>query len=526
MGRAVSASISARVIQCEVISNKCLVSGRYLDAFARWFRTARQHLLITNYFLLVAGLFAATSPLHAQSAVDVFQLLDGSSLHGALETIDPAKGIRWKHPAATTPIEFLARNAHQIRFAQVAPPPAQAGTHHTCRFRFVNGDELTGNLLSLDAQHIELETWFAGKVRAPRAGVQSLAFLAKGFATIYEGPASLEGWTTGPTPTSWQLREGVLTGAGQAFMGRDLKLPPQARLEFEVGSAMSGPFYVSLYTDSTKQFNFAASGYQFQIGPGYVNLMRGQGQFGMQHLGQTQIPIPPPGRTLRFEVRADLLVGAVALLVDGNVVQQWNDPNVAKPAEPVVDPNLPPTVADAVRDAARARGPVLPGTGLSFFMMNGGVQLSAIKVSAWDGRPIEPEVLATNITGHLVRLANQDRATGEVRAVRDGKLTLASAAGSLDIPLARVTQVILAPAVPAGTNRPAGEVHARLSSGETVALTQPRWDGRQLAGVSLHFGPLQLDTRWVRLLRFNPGREPAELELPFLGPGSQQFFER
>jgi hypothetical protein len=458
--------------------------------------------------------------------VDVFQLLDGSTLHGALEAIDPARGIRWKHPASPAPIEFLLRNAHQIRFAQVAPPPAQAGTHHTCRFRFVNGDELTGNLLALDTTHIELEAWFAGKLRAPRTGVQSLGFLARGFATIYDGPDGTTGWATGPTPTAWAFRDGVLTGGANAFLGRDLKLPPQSRVEFDVGSSGAMNLYVSLYTDATQRFNFASSGYQFNLGLGYVNLMRGQGQFGMQHLGQAQIPVPLPGRKLRVEVRADLLAGTLTLLVDGNVIQQWNDPNAAKPAEPGIPPGLPPTVADAVREAARARGPVLPSTGLSFFMLNGGIQLSGIKVSAWDGRPIEPEVVATNFTGHLVRLANQDRALGEVNAIRDGKLTLATAAGSLEIPLTRVTQVILAPVTPPATNRPAGEAHARLSSGETVALTQPRWDGRQLAGISPHFGPLQLDTRWVRMLRFNPGREAETPDLPFFGADARQFFER
>jgi hypothetical protein len=182
-------------------------------------------------------------------------------------------------------------------------------------------------------------------------------------------------------------------------------------------------------------------------------------------------------------------------------------------------------VADAVRDAARARGPVLPGTGLSFFLLNGGMQLSAIKVSAWDGRPIEPELVTTNFTGQFVRLANQDRAVGEVRGIRDGKLSLTSPAGSLEIPLTRVTQVVLAPAAPA-TSRPAGETRARLSSGETVALTQPRWDGRLLAGVSPHFGPLQFNTRWVRQLRFNPEREPRAPDALFLGADGQNIFER
>ncbi|NBV20726.1 MAG: hypothetical protein EBS05_01840 [Proteobacteria bacterium] len=453
-----------------------------------------------------------------QPAVDVFQLLDGSQLHGSLAGIDPQKGVRWNHVASGTPLEFLTRNAHLIRFAQTAPPPAQASAHHTCRFRFVNGDEMTGNLLSLDAQQIELETWFAGKLRAPRDGVQSIAFLARGFATLYEGPNDLSGWATGPTPTAWQLRDGVLTATANAFMGRDLKLPPQSRVEFDVGGNGTLNFYLSLYTDAVERFNFASTGYQFNLGLGYVNLMRGQGNFGMQHLGQAQIPVALPGKKLHVEVRADLLAGSLMLLVDGNVVQQWHDPAMQR--QPAGDPNAPP--------AAAPRAPAVPGSGLSFFTLNNGIQFSAIKVTAWDGRAIEPEPVATNFTGHLVRLANQDRATGQVESIRDGKLTLtAAAAGKIEIPLARVTHVIFAaPTAGAMTNRPAGELHARLSSGEVLALAQPRWANQTLAGVNPHFGPLQLETRWVRQLRFNPDREPTTLDLPFLGAEGQSLFER
>ena len=466
-------------------------------------------------------LFGAGS-LRAQPAVDVLQFLDGSTLHGSLAAIDPQQGIRWQHPASTAPLEFLSRNAHQIRFAQAAPPPAPASAHPSCRFRFVNGDELTGHLLGLDAEHIELETWFAGKLRAPRAGVQSLAFLAAGSATLYNGPDGLEGWNAGPTPISWQFRDGVLSGGANAFLGRDFKLPPQVRVEFDVAAANSLNLYFSLFTDSVARFNFTSSGYQFNFGLGYVNAMRGQGNFGMQHLGQAQFAGFAPGRKMHVEIRADLPVGSLTLLVDDKLVQQWNDPNALK-NQPALDPNLPPKVAEAVK---AGRPPVPPGTGISFFSLNSGVQVSGIKISTWDGRPIEDALSVTNLTGHLVRFANQDHATGQVEGIRDGKLALNLPAGRLQIPLTRVTHVVFAPVQPPATNRPAGELHASLSSGETIALLQARWDGRQLAGTSPHFGALQFDSRWVRQLRFNPGREPTGPGLPFFGADAQQLFDR
>jgi len=506
MERSVRALVSARVKRY-LIFNCLFLSYRFPNPlpalkFKNW--------PVKKALALAAFLLLARHPLCAQPNVGVFQFLDGSTLHGSLAGIDPSRGIRWKHPAAASPIEFRPGSAHRIRFAQATPPPSLSAAQQICRFRFVNGDELTGQLLALDATHIELETWFAGRVRGPRASLQSLAFLARGFTTLYDGPDTLDGWTTGPTPTAWQLRDGVLTASANAFLGRDLKLPAQSRVEFEVGAANAMNLYVSLYTDDIARFNFISTGYQFNLGLGFVNLMANHANnTSMQHLGQAQIPVPLPGRKLRVEIRTDLVAHTLVLLVDGNVIQQWTDPGSQRVGPPPL----------------RAASKLGQSGGLSFFAMNGGIQLSALKVTAWDGS-VEPQITATNLTGHLVRLINQDRAFGQVEAIRDGRLALTAATGRLEIPLARITQVVLAPGAAATTNRPAGETHARLSSGETVALTRPSWDGAKLAGISPHFGPLQLEARWVRLLRFNPDREPATAELPLFSTEAQQFFER
>ena len=40
-----------------------------------------------------------------------------------------------------------------------------------CHVTLAGGDEFDGQLLSLDAEHFEIETWFAGKLRGRRAGL-------------------------------------------------------------------------------------------------------------------------------------------------------------------------------------------------------------------------------------------------------------------------------------------------------------------------------------------------------------------
>ena len=91
MGGAVSASISARVKQCEVFSFQFSVFRRRNHAVTRLALLTEHWLLNTILAFLLAAL-----PLVAQPAVDMLQFLDGSTLHGSLAGLDPAKGIRWQ----------------------------------------------------------------------------------------------------------------------------------------------------------------------------------------------------------------------------------------------------------------------------------------------------------------------------------------------------------------------------------------------------------------------------------------------
>jgi len=138
-------------------------------------------------------------------AAGVLEFLDGASLHGHLHSMSPERGVSWEHPEAKQLIEFRPVNIGSIVFDNVKPIVTQSKP--TCRFRFLNGDELYGNLSAISEQTVELETWFGGNLKAPRASVHSISFFWKGFAILYEGPNNSEGWITSKGSHGWQYRD-------------------------------------------------------------------------------------------------------------------------------------------------------------------------------------------------------------------------------------------------------------------------------------------------------------------------------
>ena len=439
--------------------------------------------------LFLAALLAlAALPLRAADAPgDLLQFMDGSALHGVLHSIDPQKGVRWQQPDAKQLIEFTPLNLHQVKLAHARP--ALTNPPPTCRFRFGADDEVYGSLVALDAESVTLETWFAGRLTAPRRTLRSVTFLNSGQSTLYEGPTSIEGWKVGPAPDVWKYQDGGFTASGFGFLGRDVKLGPMSRLEFDLAWSGQLNLIVSVYSDNIDRFDWISSAYQFNIGAGYVNLMRGQGQAGMAYLGQAQIPAMMQKNKVRLGFLVNKEQASLALLADGVVVQTW-------------------------RDAAGFAG---KGTGLLFYSQRQGptLRVSDIKITAWDGKPDEPVASTNLVTEAVVKLANGDSFTGTVNAVRDGKVSVSSAAAKLDIPLARVTQILLPDPTGEKFTRKPGELHAQLFGGERVTLAVQKWDRLQVAGHSPHFGALTLKPQWVKLIQFHAGPAKSASETGF-----------
>lgn len=428
----------------------------------------------------------------------VLEFLDGSTLHGNLRSIDAERGLRWEYPAAKQPLEFKPDNLAWLRFPLAAQPVRNAET--TCQFRFANGDEFFGKLLSLDENEMGLQTWFGGKFTTPRAAVRALRFFPKGSSAFYEGPGGLEGWQVGKNfPVSpWRFHDGALVAAAPGTIGRDLQLPDASRVEFDL--EWNAPFSLifSFYTGILDGLNFNTSCYMFYINPGSISLQRLEAGVSSMTMGRTEtIPELLAKKKTRLEFRADKSEKTLELLVDGKFVNQWKD-NV---------------------------GWMGKGPGILFFLQTEGaeVKISNIVAAEWDGRQrVDNGTNAPDLQDQI-QLINRDKVSGKIIAVRDGKVKIASAPTPLEIPLERVTQIFFRGATTNATAGEPWEIQASVAGGGTISFALQKMGDGKILGENKNFGKISLNSESIRQIQFNPvqpgaGRGVAK-------PGEEIFWE-
>ncbi|MCI0536494.1 MAG: hypothetical protein L0Z50_14835 [Verrucomicrobiales bacterium] len=412
----------------------------------------------------------------------ILEFLDGASLHGRLRSMSPERGVGWEHPEAKQLIQFRPANLASIVFENVKPVLPQS--KHTCRFRFLNGDELYGNLSAISEETVELETWFGGNLKAPRDSVQSISFFWRGFSVLYEGPNSSQGWVTSKGNRGWQYRDGSFVTSEAGIIGRDFKLPASSSLAFDLGWSSPFTLGLTLYTETMDRFDYSVSSYMFYVsagvGPGQISLQRMQSGVGVTSLGRVEIPDLLRKRKVRLEFRSNKEDATLAVLADGQLLQRWKDSGgfVAK--------------GGGVVFSSQMEGPVL--------------RISNLRVAEWDGRFDSDGLTNGPSKRDLAFLINRDKVIGDVQSVRDGKLQIKTPQTNLEIPMQRVSQLVLgttnAPPSPASP----WEVRAHVAGGGTVAFELAQWGQEQVSGTSSTFGQLALNPQSIRQLQFNLNR--------------------
>ena len=144
------------------------------------------------YLFLAAGLVAAPSN-PSSSRTGTINLKNGDRFRGDFIGYDSMKGFGWNHDSING-VMWVESSA--VSRLQLNAGKGVAARSHSARVKFINGDELSMDISSLDGEVLSLDTWFAGKLKSPR---KHLMWLVPGGAgvVVYDGPKSLRGWGAG-----------------------------------------------------------------------------------------------------------------------------------------------------------------------------------------------------------------------------------------------------------------------------------------------------------------------------------------
>ncbi len=434
----------------------------------------------------------ATTNVSSQTSGEVLELLDGSTLHGRLRSIDAKTGVSWESPQAKRPFEITPDNIAAIRFLHPDKSPVRR-SDPIAQFRLANGDEFFGNLISLSETEAEVQTTFGGKFKTPRSTLSSIRFFSKGAAPIFEGPTGLDGWTLGKAQSTntWIYRDGAFIANSSGTIGRDLNLPTASRLQFDL--AWTAPFNLlfSFYTGAFDGFNYNNSCYMFYITLGNISLQRINAGAGSSTMGRTEtIGEMLTKKNAHLEFRANKADGTLEILVDGRLANRWKD----------------------------TAGWVGSGSGILFYAQNdSAITLSNLKVSEWDGRPGDEGTTNAPSNVDQIFLANSDSVSGKLASIAAGTVKFTSSSAALEIPLPRVTQVLFSGAKTNSAPRNSWEVQVALAGGGTISFDLENWGPEKIVGQNKHFGKISLNSPSVRLMKFNADKRktpPGQLGSP------------
>ena len=445
-----------------------------------------------------------TSPANASVGTqDALVFRNGDLLYGQLQAIDE-QGVRWHHADVAQPIDFKRDNITTIDFHAQPAPSFAAET--PCHVLFHNEESLDGNLVGCDAQTVSLDTWQAGRLKLPRAAIQSINLISLAPA-IFAGPTGKEGWTSGKSAVAaaadsgeWTYKNGAFYAAKAASIARDLKLPDVGEIQFDM--AWKGAFYVAiaLYTDSLQPVNLISKEnepdfggfYSLQLNGTYLDLKPITKRDPLRSLGQLIIPTLADKTRAHFDLLVSKPKGTVALFINGALVIEWKDP----------------------------MGFIGQGTGMRFVHQGAGaVKLSGLRVTPWDGQMPAQSTQTNNETQDVAWLRNGTRSAGVIETIQDGKLILQGELGKSEFSLNKIRQLDFA-AVKTGKMAVVnnGNVRATLQQGTSLTLQLGKWTPEGMTVTSPNLGEATFKPGAITRLQFGPfpiERKPGVSEAGF-----------
>lgn len=421
------------------------------------------------------------------TAPSMLRFSNQDQIPGSLESLTSDQVV-WDSPIQMKPTAFWLKEVVDLTLS-AETPLFQAS--HEATLTLARGDSLKGQLAGVTEDSIELDTWYAGRMKFPRVMVRDV-IIADRPELLYRGPSSAEGWVQSASPAVWKFNAASLRSSGSGSIGRDVNLPDEFRMAYEVEWRNSLAMSVIFFSDDLTTEK-PENGYEMTFQRRSVRLQRCGNH---NWIGSTQSATElQENEKARIEIRASMRTKTICFYINDRIVEVWTDPQM----EP---------------------GPF--GRGIQFATQdNSPIKISGIEVAKWDGvieeTPIpenRPVIRFRNEDGAVavpekapdtnrMMLRNGDSIAGEVVAIADGILTLKTAYREIRFPVSRLKAIPMKSPNLEEPKRMIGDVRGWFLDGTSVVFRLDQVDGESITGFSQNFGSAKFNLKAFMRLEFN-----------------------
>lgn len=456
-------------------------------------RSIPTHFLLPSQkalLICLGGALLFLNPVRAQAEAPSapparLSFLDGSNLSGQLLELNANGHLSWKHPESLAPFQFESSNLSSIDFnhqgAVLRPSLAK------CLFNFVNGDEIFGDLVSLDEQRVIFNASVGGRISAARTSLESITVFSKAYRVVYEGPSSLDDWDPGRRKETWDFRNHSIIGTGTGTLGRNFPLEESCQMEFDL--EWDGNLYLTFaaFVQSVDRLDYSGDFYKAIIRTGVVYLQKYRQ--GGQPIVYDQVLVNELTRAtkVRLGFVFDRSQGKVDFFVNSRHRHSWNDP----------------------------QGIESGGNGILFstYSPNAELRISRMNVATWQGEYVQRESIDGDEDSDRIFLINGDTAQGQLGAIRENMMTFETPIAPFQIPLDRVTQILLAGnEPPPGTDHVNSLIRTRFHGGGALSFQLVKWDSKDVIGIHPFTGDVRFDPASIQEIEFNLDRKNNDLK--------------
>lgn len=142
---------------------------------------------------------------------DIIRFMNGDLIHGKFQGLDG--GIKWNRSDLDGAIKFKLKNLRQVVFkgGRVGNPELL-----NAHISLINGDQIPGKIISMDAEHLILKSPLAGELKIPRNQIKSISPNPFDGQLKYAGPFTSDGWVILDREVSEEVRKREVENAQKA----------------------------------------------------------------------------------------------------------------------------------------------------------------------------------------------------------------------------------------------------------------------------------------------------------------------